>query len=497
MSDEFKFRALTSEDWKDIKDDDLTDEAGLRLKENVRDGIFISKPIDSGMEGCRWHYAVFDVDIPASSTFTVSFCSSEKEEAAKSWSSAIPLRDTKYALVQALPGRYIRLKMHFHREEGASKELLERFLSIFEHALYDSEETISRIPTYFDPEAAPDEFVPWLASWLSQDLYELLGDKNREFILRAVDFYKQKGTVSGIAALVSFLTGKKCCVKEYMNNVFRTYGMEHNEEDEIVDISDYMREYTNYIECTKFHRETSKTVDTAKPDLIAKMRTYYDEVHYVTDTSEDGRYSPHVIGLFIFLPLEEREFIIKEDELHKIINSFLPVFARAEIIIVEEIEEVYDISGIRDEYEDSIHSFLEEEFRDVEGVYKDSVNWNWLYTHKDAWYLFNWDKVPGNDSERLLRYLMTAHDIGWAENAEIRKSDDGKTIYISKDENSAEIVIDEDKEKATLKIRDGRTYDLKVKKENGKLNIYDAYKERTNNLYYRTPHSKIGVELTL
>lgn len=413
MADELKFQVLTKENWKKGTREGLRIRAdgGLELEDDK--GSYTSEPIDSGMDGCRWHYAVFDVDIPANSTFTVSFCSSEKEEAAKSWSGPIPLRDTKYALVQALPGRYIRLKMDFHRDEGeespvlrrvelfyprpsflrylpavyqeesASKEFLERFLSIFEHALYDSEETISRIPVYFDPKAAPDEFVPWLARWLSLDLYELLGDKNREFILRAVDFYKQKGTVSGIASIVSFLTGKKCCVKEYMNNVLRTYGMEHEGEG-IVDISDCRENIEKTAEniiCTKFYRETSKTVDTAKPDLLANMGTYCDEVHYVTETSKDGRYSPHVIGLFIFLDAGEK-LVIDEDELRKIINSFLPVFVRAEIIAVEgPFKEEYAISRIIDGYKDTIHSFLEEEFKDVGGVYKDNVNWNWLYTN--------------------------------------------------------------------------------------------------------------------
>jgi phage tail-like protein len=413
MSDEFKFRALTSEDWKGIVDEALSDEEGLRLKSDKIAGTYISEPIDSGMDGCRWHYAVFDVDIPANSTFTVSFCSSEKEEAAKSWSGPIPLRATKYALVPALPGRYITVKIDFHRveseespvlrqvklyyprlsylqylpavyqEESASKEFLERFLSIFEHALYDSEETISRIPMYFDPMAAPDEFVPWLARWLSLDLYELLGEKNREFILRAVEFYKQKGTVSGIASIVSFLTGKKCCVKEYMNNVFRSYGMEHEGEG-IVDISECRENIEKTAEniiCTKFHRETSKTVDTAKPDLLANMGKYCDEVHYVTETSKDGRYSPHLIGLFIFLDAGDK-LVIEEEGLRKIINTFLPVFVRAEIITVEgPFKEEYDISGIIDEYKDTIHSFLKEEFKDVGGVYKDNVNWNWLYTN--------------------------------------------------------------------------------------------------------------------
>jgi ABC-type multidrug transport system ATPase subunit len=89
-------------------------------------------------------------------------------------------------------------------------------------------------------------------------------------------------------------------------------------------------------------------------------------------------------------------------------------------------------------------------------------------------YLFSWDNVPGNDNEILLKSLKDDIDIDWAENAEIRKSDDGKTLRISKSENSAEILIDEKKEKATLKISGGRTHNLKVKKENSKLNIYES-----------------------
>jgi len=96
---------------------------------------------------------------------------------------------------------------------------------------------------------------------------------------------------------------------------------------------------------------------------------------------------------------------------------------------------------------------------------------NWLYRNKDR-YLFSWDNVPGNDSDIFPKFLRNDLDIDWTQNAEISKSDNDKTIRIVKDESSAEIVIDEKKEKATLKISDGRTSSLKVKKEGGKLNIY-------------------------
>jgi len=89
-------------------------------------------------------------------------------------------------------------------------------------------------------------------------------------------------------------------------------------------------------------------------------------------------------------------------------------------------------------------------------------------------YLFSWDNVPGDDSERLLRYFRNDLNICWVDSAQIHKSNKGhKTIRIFKDENSAEITIHVKEEKATLKISDGRTRNLKVKNENGKLNIYD------------------------
>ena len=95
--------------------------------------------------------------------------------------------------------------------------------------------------------------------------------------------------------------------------------------------------------------------------------------------------------------------------------------------------------------------------------------------------LFSWNNVPEDDTERIMNFLKMEHRIDWAGNAKVDKHDDDKTIRLFKDENSAEIIIDDKEEKATLKITDCRTHELKVKKENGKLNIYkeleDAVKE--------------------
>lgn len=91
----------------------------------------------------------------------------------------------------------------------------------------------------------------------------------------------------------------------------------------------------------------------------------------------------------------------------------------------------------------------------------------------DMMYLFSWDDVSGIEGERLLHYLKEDFDISWAEGAGIRKSDNGRIIQIYKGENSAEITMDEEEKIATLKIEEGQTFNLNVKKDNGKLAIYN------------------------
>jgi hypothetical protein len=85
---------------------------------------------------------------------------------------------------------------------------------------------------------------------------------------------------------------------------------------------------------------------------------------------------------------------------------------------------------------------------------------------------FSWNNIPGDGNERFIKLFRKYFDIDWVENAKIYKSDDGKTIHIIDGENSAKITIYKGEGKATLKISDGRVYDLEFKRENGKRNIY-------------------------
>lgn len=115
---------------------------------------------------------------------------------------------------------------------------------------------------------------------------------------------------------------------------------------------------------------------------------------------------------------------------------------------------------------------------------------------KEGKHWFSWDNVPGNDNEKLIKLLRNKLDIDWVEYAKIRKFNDDRTIHIFKDENSAEIeIIDAENEKATLKISDGKTYDLKIKKNNGKPYIKESiliYKVKRNSFSHNRTNREIS-----
>ena len=117
-------------------------------------------------------------------------------------------------------------------------------------------------------------------------------------------------------------------------------------------------------------------------------------------------------------------------------------------------------------------------------------------------YLFNWDNVPGNDSEMLLKYLKDDLDIKWLENATISKYNHDTIINITAGEHSAEIIMDERKENAKLKIDNNRTYVLEVKKQGDELNVYQIvslnyFVQRTIYLKIKNVETNTTIEETI
>jgi len=90
--------------------------------------------------------------------------------------------------------------------------------------------------------------------------------------------------------------------------------------------------------------------------------------------------------------------------------------------------------------------------------------------------VFNWGNVPGNDNNMLIKFLSEDLGIDRVDYVKTTRNETEKIIRVINEARSVEIVLDENKEFATFKFNDGRTYNLHVRKDNGQYIIYDEKK---------------------
>lgn len=95
---------------------------------------------------------------------------------------------------------------------------------------------------------------------------------------------------------------------------------------------------------------------------------------------------------------------------------------------------------------------------------------------KEKTYLFSWDAIPGEDTDKLKIFLNanfgTRYLTANVDNASIVKIDDGKTIKLSYGKNFIYLKLNNEKNNVKLKFDDGRSDEFLAKIENGRLNIY-------------------------
>ncbi|MGD8835929.1 MAG: phage tail protein [Desulfobacteraceae bacterium] len=111
---------------------------------------------------------------------------------------------------------YLRYLPATYQEDPISSDFLERFLSAFETVFYDFEKEIKRLFRYFDPAITPEDFLPWLSSWLKLALEEdWTAEVKRKLIARATAIYKKKGTPGGIAEFIEVVIGQRPIIYEH------------------------------------------------------------------------------------------------------------------------------------------------------------------------------------------------------------------------------------------------------------------------------------------
>jgi len=93
-------------------------------------------------------------------------------------------------------------------------------------------------------------------------------------------------------------------------------------------------------------------------------------------------------------------------------------------------------------------------------------------------YLFSWENVPGNESNRLLNFLQDYHQINLVENANIIKDEERKIIRVFSDKYLIDIMLFN--ESAQINLGNGGSANLVVKEENGTHNFYDIGQKYQN-----------------
>jgi phage tail-like protein len=94
-----------------------------------------------------------------------------------------------------------------YRQEG-EQSFLHRMLSLFGEVLAGVEEKVDGIHNHLSPERAPEEFPPWLSSWVALVLDEGWPvEKRRRLIREALELYRWRGTIRGLRSFVEIYTG--------------------------------------------------------------------------------------------------------------------------------------------------------------------------------------------------------------------------------------------------------------------------------------------------
>ncbi len=240
-----------------------------QLSDPLAVGVYFSKALDSTASAARWHKLVLDGIIPVNTQVEVSYMTADHttfrilgteqdintfihnpeltpqtklvalnqlgDSNPVDWSE--PLLNPQELLIRGRSGRYLWLRLKLigsekqspllkslhavfprnsylrylpsvYQEDEGSRDFLERFLSLFETFLSNSEREIDRIARWFDADAVSGEYLRWLASWLAVAYDENWTETAlRKLVKNIPALYRKRGTREGIEEMVELFTG--------------------------------------------------------------------------------------------------------------------------------------------------------------------------------------------------------------------------------------------------------------------------------------------------
>jgi phage tail-like protein len=219
-----------------------------RVTRLPRSGVFISEQLDGEIAASQWHRITLEASIPSAGriliqTFTSDRAISETELADVTWSA--PALFTKAdserffeVLIQSHKGRYLRIRMEFfgdgyttptiesvqvygqrasslkylpppYKQDPESEYFLDRWLSYFDTVFDETRFLMADFTRYLDPAGVPaGDYLDWLGSWFDWTfLAQWPSHLRREMIARSMEYFKLRGTLSGLQLMLQWHTG--------------------------------------------------------------------------------------------------------------------------------------------------------------------------------------------------------------------------------------------------------------------------------------------------
>lgn len=111
---------------------------------------------------------------------------------------------------------YIQFLPQIYQVETATGHgFLREFLWIFQHQLESISGKLDGGHRYYDPRETPDDFLPWLASWVAMALdVDWPAVKKRKMIRAAAEMYKYRGTRRALKEMLAIFIGRTPSIEE-------------------------------------------------------------------------------------------------------------------------------------------------------------------------------------------------------------------------------------------------------------------------------------------
>lgn len=238
----------------DLADADATP-SGPRF---VGEGVLVTKALDSGLPGCRWHAVEVRGRVPQGTRVEVAtltaeddFTEAEVATLGDRWTPSASFGDPALGawdtLVFAPDGRYLWLRLTLIGDGADTPELvdvavrpsrhtslerlpaifaagesdfLERYLALTDNVRASVTDLLEHLPHELDARTADAsarrDFLAWLGGWVGMDdLGALPVPRRRRLIAAASELYRRRGTPDGVARHMGLWLGRRVEVLEH------------------------------------------------------------------------------------------------------------------------------------------------------------------------------------------------------------------------------------------------------------------------------------------